>query len=275
MWSNIPSLIDPVFVEVGPFSIRYYSLMYIVAITVGYLLVMYRIKKEKFPYSKDTIENYAVWFILGMILGGRLGYVLFYNLPYFLQNPLEIISPVSLSKTGVNFTGIRGISYHGGLIGILAASYLFCRRHKFSFLNFGDMVAPLAPICYFFGRIGNFINGELYGRATSSPIGMYFPMDSEHLLRHPSQLYEATFEGIVLFLVLWNIRKIKALKNLHLSLYLTGYGFVRFFIEYFREPDEHIGLLVLNLSMGQLLCLAMMAFGVVSALVIKKYVNEK
>ena len=139
----------------------------------------------------------------------------------------------------------------------------------------GDMVAPLAPLCYMFGRIGNFINGELYGRETKSAIGMYFPMDSEHILRHPSQLYEAFFEGAVLFIVLWNIRKKKQLKNIHLSVYLFGYGFVRFFIEFFREPDEQLGLLWLNLSMGQLLCIAMMLAGIVSAVLIKRFVKDR
>ncbi len=275
MWSNIPSMIDPVFLEIGPFSIRYYSLMYIVAIGLGYLIVMHRIKKEKFPYDKDTIENYAVWFIIGMIIGGRLGYVLFYNLPHFIQHPLEIFSPVTITKNGLQFTGIRGISYHGGLIGILTASYLFCKKHKYSYLNFGDMIAPLAPLCYLFGRLGNFMNGELYGRETSAAIGMYFPMDPDQLLRHPSQLYEAFLEGILLFIIMWNIRKKKALKNLHLSIYLAGYGAARFIAEFFREPDEHIGFVLFHLSMGQLLCLAMIAAGLISALIINKRVNHK
>lgn len=275
MWSTIPSMIDPVFFEIGPFSIRYYSLMYIVAIGLGYMIVMHRIKYEKFPYTKDIIENYAVWFIVGMILGGRLGYVVFYNLPYFIQHPLEIISPVSFGKNGLQFTGIRGISYHGGLIGILTASFIFCKKYKYSYLNFGDMIAPLAPLCYLFGRIGNFMNGELYGRQTTSPLGMYFPMDDEGLLRHPSQLYEAFLEGILLFIIMWNIRKIKRLKNLHLSIYLAGYGIARFIAEFFREPDEHIGFLIFHLSMGQLLCLAMIAAGAVSALIIDKTVNTK
>jgi phosphatidylglycerol:prolipoprotein diacylglycerol transferase len=194
------------------------------------------------------------------VIGARLGYVLFYNLSYYLEHPLEIILPFSFSN-GVTFTGISGMSYHGGLIGIILASWLYIRKAKLDWWSVVDLYLPAIPLGYTFGRLGNFINGELFGRVTTSSIGMYFPMAAKGELRHPSQLYEAFFEGIFLFAVLWSIRKIKIPRGAMLALYLIGYGTVRFFIEYFREPDAHIGFVFLSFSMGQILCSLMIAGG--------------
>jgi phosphatidylglycerol:prolipoprotein diacylglycerol transferase len=198
---------------------------------------------------------------LGLIIGARLGYVVFYNFSYYLEHPLEIILPFSFSN-GITFTGISGMSYHGGLIGAIVAGWLYVRRAGLNWWDGVDLYAPVVPLGYTFGRLGNFINGELYGRVTTSSVGMYFPLDPGRQLRHPSQLYEAFFEGIFLFAVLWSIRRIKAPRGAMLAFYLIGYGVIRFCIEYFRQPDDHLGFVFLSFSMGQILCAAMIAAGI-------------
>jgi phosphatidylglycerol:prolipoprotein diacylglycerol transferase len=195
-----------------------------------------------------------------VILGGRLGYVLFYNLGYYLRHPLEIIFPFEFSG-GLRFVGISGMSYHGGAIAVLIAALIFCRKRGIDFWRLADLFSSVIPLGYTFGRIGNFINGELYGRATDVPWGMIFPLDPKRMLRHPSQLYEAFFEGIVLFALLWAVRKKFSATGLLFALYISGYGAVRFFIEFFREPDVQLGLVLGPFSMGQLLCLLMIMSG--------------
>jgi phosphatidylglycerol:prolipoprotein diacylglycerol transferase len=261
-WQHIPENLSPYIFRIGDFQIRYYGLMYIVAFSVVYFLSLYRLKNEAYDYSKNDIENYFVWAILGLMIGARLGYVLFYNFNYYMSNPLEIILPFSF-RGGFHFTGLSGMSYHGGLIGVLAGTALFCRKYNLTYLRFVDFLIPSIPLGYTFGRLGNFINGELYGRVTSSPIGMYFPSDPSGQLRHPSQLYEAFFEGIFLFLILWFIRKKNNFDGMLLSLYIIGYGAVRFFIEFVREPDSHIGFIFSLLSLGQILCICMILAGAI------------
>lgn len=261
-WQHIPYHITPYIIKIGTFEVRYYGLMYIVAFSVLYFLSLYRLKTEDYDYSKMAVENYFVWAIVGLMLGARFGYVFFYNFTYYLSHPLEIILPFSLSG-GFHFTGLAGMSYHGGLIGVIAGTFFFCRKYHIEFWRFVDFLIPSIPLGYTFGRIGNFINGELYGRATTMPWGMYFPLDMTHQLRHPSQLYEAFFEGLVLFLMLWSIRRKKAFHGFFLSLYIMGYGIVRFFIEMVREPDAQIGYFFGLITMGQILCLCMIAAGAV------------
>ena len=261
-WQHLPQNIDPVIFEIGSFRLQYYGLMYVVAFTITFILVLYRIKHEdRFEITSDHVKDITTYMILGLIIGARLGYVIFYNFSYYLQHPLEIILPVSFSD-GVTFTGISGMSYHGGLIGTIFAAWLYFRKAKLDWWSGVDLYVPAIPLGYTFGRLGNFINGELFGRVTTSSIGMYFPMAAARELRHPSQLYEAFFEGIFLFAVLWSIRKIKMPKGVMLAFYLIGYGVVRFFIEYFREPDAHIGFVLFSLSMGQILCASMIAGGI-------------
>lgn len=260
-WQHIPEHINPNIIEIGTFQLRYYGLMYVVAFAIVYLLALYRIKNEDFKIPKETLQNYFIWAILGVIVGGRLGYVLFYNFKYFIHNPLEIIIPFDFSN-GCRFTGISGMSYHGGVIGVILFSSLFCNKYKVNFWHLADLLCPTIPLGYTFGRLGNFINGELYGRVTNVPWGMYFPLDPTHQLRHPSQLYEAIFEGIFLFILLWSLRKIKTFDGVFLSLYLIGYGFVRFFIEFVREPDPQLGFILGHLTMGQLLCIIMILGGI-------------
>jgi len=256
LWQHLPYHIKPYLFSIGSFQLRYYSLMYIVAFVIVYFLVTYRIKDEKLKYTSEDIQDYLVWAMVGVLLGARLGDVLFYNLDYYLYHPLEIFLPFSFSN-GIQFTGISGMSYHGGVIGVIIMSVLFCRRRKFDFWKFADLFCPAIPLGYTFGRLGNFINGELFGRVTAVPWGMYFPLDPTRSLRHPSQLYEAFFEGIFLFAALWALRKKAPFDGALLALYIFGYGLVRFMVEFFREPDYMVG----PISIGQFLCLLMMAGG--------------
>ncbi len=269
-WQTLPQRMDPVLIAIGPFRLHYYGLMYLVAFALTYWLVFRRIQREKrFSITVEQAKDLLVAMIVGLLVGARLGYVLFYSLSYYLDHPLEIFLPFRI-ENGVTFTGYSGMSYHGGLIGVVAAVALYAKKKKISFLETADLFVPAIPLGYTFGRLGNFINGELYGRATTHPIGMYFPMAPDSGLRHPSQLYEALFEGIFLFVVLWSFRKRKAPPGAMLAFYLAGYGTVRFFVEYFREPDAHLGYVWAAFSMGQVLCLGMIAaavllFGLLSA----------
>ncbi len=265
-WQHLPEKMSPVMISVGPVNIYWYSFMYILAFIIVYFLMIHRIRNKEISITKDQVGDYATWAILGTILGGRLGYVLFYDPLFFLSHPLQIILPFDL-ETGA-FTGISGMSYHGGATGVIVATWLFARKHKIGFLRMIDMVTPAVPIAYTFGRIGNFINGELYGRETLLSLGMYFPTDKSGVLRHASQLYEGFFEGVVLFAILWPLRnRLKDYPGSIIGLYLIGYGFFRFFIEFAREPDAHLGYVFLSFSMGQMLCFAMMLIGVVFILV--------
>lgn len=260
-WQHLPESINPFLIEIGSFRLPYYGLMYIIAFATTYALALYRAKHEnRFDIAKNHINDIMTAMILGLVIGARLGYVLFYNLFYYLKNPLEIFLPFSFSN-GIAFTGIAGMSYHGGLIGVIVAVWYCIRKSKLNFWQMTDLFAPVIPLGYTFGRLGNFINGELYGRVTSKPFGMYFPLAPGSGLRHPSQLYEAFFEGIFLFVVLWGMRNLKWAKGAMLGLYLIGYGVVRFFIEYFRQPDAHIGFVFLSFSMGQIFCGLMILAG--------------
>ena len=263
-WQHLPETIDPVLLEIGGFRIQYYGLMYIMAFGLTYVLVRQRVRHEtRFQsVSLTQVQDLLTVMILGVIVGGRLGYVLFYNLRYYLANPLEIVLPFRFDG-GIQFTGIAGMSFHGGLIGVLVATWIYVRRHGPDYREVADLFAPTVPLGYAFGRLGNFINGELYGRITTAPIGMHFPLATGPGLRHPSQLYEAFFEGLVLFAVLWGLRRRPMPRGAMLALYLVGYGVVRFVLEYFRQPDAHLGFVWMRFSMGQLLCLAMAGAGLV------------
>ena len=260
-WQHLPAHMDPVILEIGSFRLQYYGLMYIVAFAITYGLASYRLRREdRFRINVDQLQGLITAMILGLVVGARLGYVVFYNFSYYLHHPLEIILPFEFSG-GIHFTGITGMSYHGGLIGVVVATVIFVRKHRLDFFRTADLIVPCIPLGYTFGRLGNFINGELYGRVTTHPIGMFFPLAAGPGRRHPSQLYEAFFEGIVLFIVLWAMKSRVTTRGAMLALYLMGYGLVRFFIEYARQPDAHLGLVLLSLSMGQLLCIAMIIAG--------------
>lgn len=262
--------IDPLIFAVGPFAVRWYGLMYVLGFAAAYFLVRRQASQFGWQQLLDQIDNLNLALIAGVILGGRLGYVLFYNFPYYLEHPLEIIA-----------TWQGGMSFHGGVIGVLLAGLLFCRSAKLDFWKTADSYTVTVPIGLGLGRIGNFMNGELYGRVTEMPWGMIFPGGGE-LPRHPSQLYEALLEGLVLFCILWPLRakpwqqppaKLWPHGSL-LVLFLILYGTFRWLIEFFREPDQQLGLLLFGLSMGQLLCAAMIAAGLLLyAILLKQQQN--
>ena len=269
-WQHLPEHMDPVILQIGSFKLQYYGLMYIVAFAITYGLATYRLRREdRFQIDEEQLQGLMTAMILGLLVGARLGYVLFYNFSYYLHHPLEIVLPFEFSG-GFRFAGITGMSYHGGLIGVVVATVIFVRKNRLDFFGMADLIVPCIPLGYTFGRLGNFINGELFGRVTTHPIGMFFPFAPGPGRRHPSQLYEAFFEGIVLFIVLWTVKNRVTTRGAMLALYLMGYGLVRFFIEYARQPDAHLGFIFFSLSMGQLLCLAMMLAGALLLLYLKK-----
>jgi phosphatidylglycerol---prolipoprotein diacylglyceryl transferase len=245
---------DPVAVQLGPFAIRWYALAYITGIVLGWRYALRLIAQPPRFMNRLALDDFIVWVTLGVILGGRLGYVLFYKPSYYFANPIEIVQ-----------VWHGGMSFHGGLIGVLTAIYLFARRRGLPVLALGDVVAAVAPIGLFFGRLANFVNGELFGRPTDVAWGMIFPNDPEHLPRHPSQLYEATFEGLLLFLVMlyfanrpdWRERPGRVG-----GVFLTGYAIARMSGELFREPDSFLGFIIGPFTMGQLLSLPLLIAGI-------------
>ena len=238
--------------------------MYLAAFFFGYHLIWHFTAKYKIQaMKKEQLESIMTWLIAGVLLGARLGYVFFYNFGYYINHPLEIILPFSFSG-GFHFTGISGMSYHGGLIGSFLATSYAIKKQKLDYWKSVNTVFLVVPLVYTFGRLGNFINGELYGRVTESAIGMVFPFAPENpsVLRHPSQIYEMCFEGFVLFGIIYAFWKIFPKTRDHvMALYLIGYGTARFFIEFFREPDVQIGLNAFGMSRGQMLCSAMILSG--------------
>lgn len=272
-WQQLPSHISPTLFSIGSFQLRFYSLMYIVAFAVVYALFAYRIKRKEIKLTTEIMQDYLVWAMIGVIIGGRFGYALFYNFNYYMSHPLEIVIPFDFSN-GIRFVGLSGMSYHGGLIGVILLTFLFCRKYKINPWQFGDWICAAAPLGYMFGRFGNFINGELWGRVTTVPWGMYFPLDATRSLRHPSQLYEALFEGLFLFIVLWLMRKRNPFDGFMMGLYIFGYGLVRFIIEFFREPDAHLGFVLGFNTMGQVLCTLMMMAGI-GVIVLRKQAKTR
>ena len=242
--------IKPYIIKVGPLQLRWYGVMYLLGFASSYLLVNYQIKKKGLGIERRIVDDLYFYIILGLILGARFGYVLFYNFAEYLQNPLEIFA-----------VWHGGMSFHGGLIGSVFAGICFCRKRGLDSWQVADLVIATAPIGLGLGRIGNFINCELYGRVSNVPWAMVFPCGGG-LPRHPSQLYEAFFEGVVLFIILWYMKdRIKITGGLT-ALFLILYGVIRFSIEFFREPDAQLGFVVAFLTMGQILSLAMVLVGI-------------
>lgn len=263
-WNLIPTHFDGVALQIGNFPIRWYGLMYLFAFATCYAVIWKVNQKEKIGITKDQLDSFSTWIIAGIILGARLGYVFFYNPGYYLSHPLEIILPFRYSATGLEFTGISGMSYHGGLIGATLFAFLGIRKNKLPVWKTFNLAFLAVPLGYTWGRWGNFVNGELYGEVTSSPIGMLFPAAGDTLLRHPSQLYEMVFEGLILFGLLFFLRRFSLFKNQMMALYFAGYGFFRFFIEFFRMPDNHLGRSdFFDMSRGQTLCVLMMITGII------------
>ena len=244
--------IDPIIFSIGPFAVRWYALAYIAGLVIGWLVLRRIAKRPPNEIGEEDVDDFLTWATLGVILGGRIGYVLFYNLPYFLDRPGEIFAVWQ-----------GGMSFHGGFLGVVLAGLIFCRRRGIDPLSFGAMLAVVAPIGLFFGRIANFINGELFGRVTDAPWGVVFPRGGPDP-RHPSQLYEAALEGLVLFVVLAVMArsgKVRARRGMLMGVFVAGYALARMTVELFRQPDQHIGFLTLGSTMGQWLSVPMLLVG--------------
>jgi phosphatidylglycerol:prolipoprotein diacylglycerol transferase len=245
----------PVAVSLGPVQIHWYGLMYLVAFVLFMLLAARRIKLPHYAaqgWSRRDVDDMLFWGVLGVVIGGRLGYVLFYKPGHYFANPAEIIAVWK-----------GGMSFHGGLVGVILAMAAFARLRGRHFLDVMDVVAPCVPTGYAAGRIGNFINGELWGRAADPglPWAMVFPQSGTNIPRHPSQLYQFALEGLLLFAILWWYGRRERGRGQVAAAFLGLYGLMRFVVEYFREPDSFLGLLALNLSMGQWLCVPMIVIG--------------
>ncbi len=240
--------IDPVIVSLGPLEVRWYGMMYLLGFLAAYLLGRRRARNAWSPMAESQVEDFIFYGALGAILGGRVGYVLFYGFDRLLADPAWLIRIWE-----------GGMSFHGGLLGVILALWLYSRKIGCSFIAICDFVAPLAPIGLGLGRLANFINGELYGRVTDSRWGMVFPTDPDRLLRHPSQLYQAMLEGFVLFIVIWFATRRQRAPWFASGLFLLGYGCARFFVEFFREPDASLAFEWM--TRGQLLSVPMIAGG--------------
>ena len=253
MLAAIPfPVIDPVLVQIGPLAIRWYALAYITGIIGGWWLARRLVALPPVVASREQIDDFVTWVTLGIILGGRLGYVLFYRPGHYLENPAEILAVWQ-----------GGMSFHGGALGVAVALFLFCRQQRLDLLAFADRVAAVVPIGIFLGRLANFANGELWGRVTDVSWGMVFPTGGPEP-RHPSQLYQAGLEGLALFVLLqvlvWR-PAIRARRGFVTGAFLVGYGLARLVGELFRQPDAHLGFLVAGITMGQLLSLPMVLAG--------------
>ncbi|MBC6444247.1 MAG: prolipoprotein diacylglyceryl transferase [Alphaproteobacteria bacterium GM202ARS2] len=249
---------DPVALSIGPLMVRWYGLAYLAGFLLGWLYAVHLVKRYALSITRASIDDvFLLWIVLGVIIGGRLGYVIFYNLPYYLDDVRRIL-----------YIWQGGMAFHGGMIGAVVAAWLFCRKYRLSFLTMLDILAMVAPIGLFFGRLANFVNGELYGRVSDVAWAVIFP-HAGIVPRHPSQLYEAVGEGIVLWLFLWSLTFVGDRKQGGLlqrpgmiaSAFLMGYGVVRFLVEFVREPDAHLGLFLGWVTMGQLLSAAMIIAG--------------
>lgn len=246
--------IDPIIFGLGPLKIRWYGLMYVLGFLAVYFLGIHQIKKYRLKFIEKHFEDLNFTLIIGLILGARFGYVAFYNTSYYLQHPLEIFAIWQ-----------GGMSFHGALLGLSTAGWLFCRKRTIPFLKTADLYAVTVPIGLGLGRIGNFINGELFGRASDAPWSMIFPAGGP-IPRHPSQLYECLLEGVLLFVILWSMKtrhyRRQWPSGTLFAVFLIGYGSFRSFVEIFREPDAQLGFLAGQLTMGQTLSSLMILAGV-------------
>ena len=252
--------IDPIAVQLGPLAVHWYGLTYLAAFGLFMLLALMRLKHQPYAsitgpgaWSRRDVEDMLFLGVLGVIVGGRLGYCLFYKPDYYLANPLEIF-----------MVWKRGMSFHGGMLGVIVSQWWFARSRSKPFWQVMDFVAPCVPTGLAAGRVGNFINGELWGRPAdaSLPWAMVFPQSGSNLPRHPSQVYQFLLEGMLLFIILWLYARKERKPGQVAAVFLVGYGAFRFAAEYFREPDAHLGVLSFNMTMGQWLCIPMILFGV-------------
>ncbi len=243
--------IDPVFLKIGPLAFRWYGLMYAISFILAIFLIPIMAARKKVKVTKEEISDLLFYTAIGMILGGRFGYILFYNPVYYFSNPMKLLAVWE-----------GGMSFHGALIGVIISGYLYCRSRKFSFYALADISMISVSMGLGFGRIGNFINGELFGRATDLPWCMVFP-EGGNICRHPSQLYQAALEGGAISLILWFLSKKDLPRGSLFWTFFLLYGLFRFLVEFVRQPDSHIGFLFQYFSMGQLLSLPMFVLGAV------------
>ena len=247
-------LFDPVIVSFGFLQIRWYSLSYVLGFIIGLYIIKIINKKFSVPLKNNIIDNFFIWSILGVILGGRLGYIIFYQTESIFYDPLNIF-----------YIWKGGMSFHGGMLGLMFTILLFSKKKNISFFQLSDLISTVAPIGIFLGRLANFINVELYGRSTNFTFAMIYP-NIDNLPRHPSQLYEALFEGIILYIILSISSGYYFKRNkfgINTSFFLIFYGLFRFLLEFLREPDEHLGLYFDFFSMGQFLSIPMIFFGMI------------
>ncbi|TSA16944.1 MAG: prolipoprotein diacylglyceryl transferase [Betaproteobacteria bacterium] len=243
--------IDPIAVSIGPLAVRWYGLMYLMGFGIAFMLARSRIKSGlSGRISYAVFDDLFFFSVLGVVMGGRLGYVLFYKPAYYFSHPLEILSVWQ-----------GGMAFHGGFLGVLLAMLYIARKHRIQWLAITDFIAPLTAPALAAGRVGNFINGELWGRVTDEPWGIVF-RGAGPLPRHPSQLYQFALEGVLLFVILWLYSARPRPTGAVSAIFLIGYGALRFSAEFFREPDDFLGLLAFNLSMGQWLSLPMIFAGI-------------
>ncbi|MFZ2187389.1 MAG: prolipoprotein diacylglyceryl transferase [Candidatus Moraniibacteriota bacterium] len=260
-WRHLPETINPIAFTVGFFSLYWYAVFFLGGVLGAWLLARFWARRGMAPCAEEEMFDVLLFLFCGALVGGRIGYVLFYNFDLFLGTPLAIISPYDFQRSA--WTGISGMSYHGGLIGATAALYWWARTKNIPFWNMADFVALLVPVATFFGRLGNFFNVELSGRVTTEPWGMLFPAIAPRgVLRHPSTLYEAFLEGIVLFVLMMLLRKKMPFSGALACVYIAGYASARFLGEYFRAPDEQLGLFAVplagELTAGQLFSVGML-----------------
>jgi phosphatidylglycerol:prolipoprotein diacylglycerol transferase len=244
--------IDPIIFSIGPIALRWYGLMYLIGFVAAMYIANKAADRSQGTWTRDQVSDLLFYGFLGVILGGRIGYVLFYQFDYFLTEPLYLFKIWQ-----------GGMSFHGGLLGVITAVFIFARREKKDFLAVGDFVAPLVPIGLGMGRLGNFINAELWGRQADVPWAMIFPTDKLQLPRHPSQLYEFVLEGVVLFILVYGVSRKSKQRGLAAGTFLIGYGIFRIIVEFFREPDAQLGYFLSFISMGQILSLPMIIAGMV------------
>ncbi|HHH19018.1 MAG TPA: prolipoprotein diacylglyceryl transferase [Campylobacterales bacterium] len=269
-WNHIYEHFNPVALDLGIISIHWYGIMYISALLVALWFAKWIIKRDNIPIQNDVLDNYFIWIEIGIILGARIWYILFYdpNTGYYLTQPWQIFNPFQNGE----FVGIRGMSYHGAVVGATIASILFARRHPGELHKIMDVVALAIPVGFVFGRIGNFLNQELVGRATDVQWGIYV----DGVLRHPSQLYEAVLEGVLVALILYAYRKRKAFDGALIGLYGILYGTARFVAEFWRQPDVQLGFLYGDwLTMGQIQSLVMVLLSIVIYFVLQRIAQKK
>lgn len=254
---NFPQ-IDPIIFSIGPLAVRWYGMMYLLGFVGGYFMMCHVARLRDMPIKKEVISDLLFYAVLGVVIGGRLGYTLFYNSSYYLRHPLEIF-----------YVWEGGMSFHGGLLGVLIVLLLFCWRHNLPLLLIGDLAVSAVPIGLWFGRIGNFINAELWGRVTDHSWGIVFPGGGS-LPRHPSQLYEAGLEGLVLFVLIYLLHRSGARRGIPVFSFVFLYGIFRFLVEFLRQPDNHLGFLWGGATMGQLLSVPMIIIGLGGLLYVLK-----